>query len=1035
MNRTLKRWVLLVGLGLLLAPSARANITVKGTVFYWNGDNQGGTGFYDLGRNISVHVETDRATVWDIDTWADASGKYQVVFKQRSYRPDFDSLIVGIEVRAEVRLTTISRPGPDNDIVVACYKGAVRLYPYNGQTGGVSMADGSTWTINVYVGTSENPDPPAAKEANTLNLKIDSWDYDDDGRRTVTGIFMCEACRNEYDFLRNRAASASELDRKTSIFYPEAKTAYRPGQSPPGTGWIDAGNSGPDDHLFRLFPKDKAPDPGWLSWRNVRTDIMHEFAHKLMHDVYWTMPKPYPWGEGFPLIEKDPSAHDEYTCQSEELGWVEGWADFLPAAVMDSPTLCGSPFVADIRVNPGLAPGDPPQTLVRTIHTPDNLEYVWYPDLPEGDSFRTWKIGGDIDWPNKLTGQREYNECEVASVLWDIFDPAGWEYMPLAKQNRRPPGWPTWLRWYECLADPDLHDIWAILKQEPECLNDETESESNRDSFWTFWLDKYGRGVESTPLTSGPTWLTLNEDAKRVHGLKAILYNRGMRHDLRPENDPEIVSVRQTSRIGTVPVVEVCVREIDVEDRGFLYYNVAYAQGADALKMMYEEDQPFRGPRQDDQITATIALPPASSWNRLILLVHDNMEPDFMDNSDKRWQMAADPASLPPLQIMDAGLHRTSCRRLDGSMWTWGYSGPRGNRDDHGMDKSTAEWRLVQSTPIMTENVINAKSVAVGTQHSLAVAADGTVWSWGNNYGGALGIDSVKEVITSPRSTVNQVPGLTDIISVAAGGNSSLALKSDGTVWTWGWNEKGSLGLSRLGSQRSPAQIDGLSGITAISQGLQHAMALDKDGQVWGWGLNDMGQVGDGSTKDRDRPVKVQGLPKKAVAVAAGYFHHSMALLEDGTVWEWGEIRRADRYDLAVPPGPVPRPLPGLSDVAAFSDGGGHFLALDKNGKLWAWGLNGHGQLGDGTAVSRWRAEAVPNLGEVIAIAAGDAHSAAVCSDGTIWTWGAATSNALGDATFESRLRPVQVKTYIRVKPKDQREKADAFIVFPFRLY
>jgi hypothetical protein len=155
-----------LGLGFILtlgSAAVWANITVKGTVYYWNGDYQnvdGSTGAYALARDLFISVENDHTTVGNIDTWTDASGLYNVTFKQRMYRPDFESLAVNIEVRAQVLLDKIARTGPDIENTVSCYKGAVRLYPYNGQTSSINMSDGSTWTVDVYVGRGENPDPP-----------------------------------------------------------------------------------------------------------------------------------------------------------------------------------------------------------------------------------------------------------------------------------------------------------------------------------------------------------------------------------------------------------------------------------------------------------------------------------------------------------------------------------------------------------------------------------------------------------------------------------------------------------------------------------------------------------------------------------------------------------------------------------------------------------------------------------------------------------------------------------------------------------
>lgn len=142
---------------------------------------------------------------------------------------------------------------------------------------------------------------------------------------------------------------------------------------------------------------------------------------------------------------------------------------------------------------------------------------------------------------------------------------------------------------------------------------------------------------------------------------------------------------------------------------------------------------------------------------------------------------------------------------------------------------------------------------------------------------------SVKEVS-------NQVD-TSEFIDIACGLDHSLALKSDGTVWTWGNNNCFQLGRtissSWLGNENIPGKVEGLSDVVQITAGVQHSMALKKDGTVWTWGRYYLGQLGENSITNSEYPVKVMGLTD-VIAISGGY-HHSIALKKDGTVWAWGD--------------------------------------------------------------------------------------------------------------------------------------------------
>jgi alpha-tubulin suppressor-like RCC1 family protein len=152
-------------------------------------------------------------------------------------------------------------------------------------------------------------------------------------------------------------------------------------------------------------------------------------------------------------------------------------------------------------------------------------------------------------------------------------------------------------------------------------------------------------------------------------------------------------------------------------------------------------------------------------------------------------------------------------------------------------------------------------ALAAGNDVTLAVTKDGTVWGWGKNIYGvtAAGLD-----VTSSHSPV-KIAGLKDIVAVAVPGNGYrdynhyLAADRDGRVFTWGFNSRGQLGQGTKGhvTMRKPAMIDGLNSVTAVAAGLDHSLALRSDGTIRSWGGNSSGQLGIASGSDSAFPANV----------------------------------------------------------------------------------------------------------------------------------------------------------------------------------
>ena len=339
-----------------------------------------------------------------------------------------------------------------------------------------------------------------------------------------------------------------------------------------------------------------------------------------------------------------------------------------------------------------------------------------------------------------------------------------------------------------------------------------------------------------------------------------------------------------------------------------------------------------------------------------------------------------------------AGASHSLALKEDGSVWGWGHNigGQLGLGDT--VNRAIPE----------QAGVTIAARIAGGNGHTIVAEEDGTVWAAGANGSGQLGDGTITN-----RTSLVQVRGLTGAVSVAAGQFHSLALKSDGSVWAWGQNFGGQLGIGQTTDRTTPVQVSLLSGVIEIATGEYHNLALKSDGTVWAWGRNNLGQLGDNTTTDRFQPVQVSGLGG-VVAIAAKAYQ-SYALKADGTVWAWGRNNSGQLGDNTTTNRLQPVQVSGLSNVIGIAAGGLHGLALKADGSVWSWGYNNYGQLGDGSTTNRLAPVCIQQLEGIVAVAAGHVHSLALGEDGRIWAWGYNYYGQLGNGLTTNSSVPVAV--------------------------
>ena len=285
-----------------------------------------------------------------------------------------------------------------------------------------------------------------------------------------------------------------------------------------------------------------------------------------------------------------------------------------------------------------------------------------------------------------------------------------------------------------------------------------------------------------------------------------------------------------------------------------------------------------------------------------------------------------------------------------------------------------------------------------------AIKSDGTLWTWGMNEDGSFGIPSYSHnyKISSP-TQVGTDTTWKNTITTSMSNTTRGAIKTDGTLWMWGMGEKGTLGLNQPHNTKysSPVQIPGTTW-ASISTGDSKTAATKTDGTLWMWGSGTYGELGQNDRTSRSSPVQIPGTTWDYVHVG---YNAQIGIKSDGTMWAWGHnnngILGQNQAPAQLARVSSPVQIPGTTWKMADGGNLGYTLAVKTDGTMWGWGYNDKGVLGlnstSDTGTPRYSSPTqIP--GTTWSFVACDISKSnyALKTDGTLWSWGYQIHGQLG---------------------------------------
>ena len=280
--------------------------------------------------------------------------------------------------------------------------------------------------------------------------------------------------------------------------------------------------------------------------------------------------------------------------------------------------------------------------------------------------------------------------------------------------------------------------------------------------------------------------------------------------------------------------------------------------------------------------------------------------------------------------------------KTDGTLWTWGFNGRGQLGDNTTTDKSSPIQTVTRGT--------NWVQVSQGYSFTGAIKTDGTLWLWGSNYNGELGDNT----ITLKSSPVQTIARGNNWKQVSCGNGICFAVKTDGTLWGCGAGGNGNLGTNDTANYSSPVQTIAYgTSWKQVSANVYHTAAVKTDGTLWVWGYNYYGNLGTNDTSSYSSPIQTIAFGNNWKQVSCGAYH-TAAVKNDGTLWLWGDnLYGAIGENIANTKYSSPVQTIAYGTAWKQVSCGQYFTtAVKTDGTLWTWGLNNYGNLGTNDTTS-----------------------------------------------------------------------------------